>query len=130
MLDLNALIKKLVKKLSVGANTFCITEKRGSSFFQLSVTQELCSLLHVDRDLIEQKDFAEILPLDLANKISKYYERAWNGEEVFYKLDFPHGNHDLLYKVITPVKYKGKVVRLVAYVVTVEQIPAELREVA
>jgi hypothetical protein len=128
LLNLNLLIKKLVKKLSVNSNTIGVVEKRGNAFYFHSITEELCTLLHVAPELIENKTIEEILPLDLSNKISKYYHEAWNtGNEVFYKLDLPLGNKTTLYKILSPIVVNGKVVRLHSHMVSIEQIPVKLR---
>lgn len=128
MADLNEIIGKLTKKISENKNTICVIEKLGDVFYFHAITNELCSLLQVEPELIKCKIIEEILPLDLSNEISKYYHEAWNtGKDVFYKLDFPYGNHLTLYKVISPVFLSGEVIRLHSHCVSIEQIPVSLR---
>jgi hypothetical protein len=128
MANINKIIEILTKKISVNANTICVVEKMGNAFYFHSITKELCSLIHVEPELIVNKVIEEILPLDLSNKISKYYHEAWNtGKEVFYKLDFPFGNNTTLYKVLSPVVVNGEVIRLHSHCVSIDQIPVSLR---
>ena len=130
LVSLNDLVKVLIKKLSHNGNCIAIAEKRENAFYHLAITEELCTLLQVKSELVEGKTIAEILPLDLANKIRKHYEEAWKGKEVLYKMDFPLGTQETLYKVLSPVKQNGEVVRLISHVVTADQIPSALKHIA
>ncbi|MGM0807573.1 MAG: hypothetical protein ACQET8_22980 [Bacillota bacterium] len=130
MVNLNNLVKKLIKKLSINENSICVIEKREDAFYHLAITEELCSLLQVNPDLIEGKEISEILSPLQTKIISKYYVKAWGGKEVFYKLDFPHGSKETLYKVLSPIILNGEVVRLISHVVTINQIPESLRNIA
>jgi hypothetical protein len=124
------IVKKLIKKLSLNANSICIVEKRENAFYHLALTLELCTLLQVKSESIEGKSIQEILPLYLSNQISKHYEEAWKGKEVLYKIDFPFGSKQTLYKVLSPVKMNGEVTRLISHIVTADQIPSTLRHIA
>jgi hypothetical protein len=130
VLDLRSYFIKLVKKLACDSNLIALIEKQGEYFYHKGVSIELCDILKVKHEDVINKNLFEIHPIDAANERIKFYQRAWEGEEVLYKtessLKADHGS----YAVITPIMVKDKVIALTLHVVPYYMIPVQLKGIA
>jgi hypothetical protein len=130
MVDLRVLFIKRVKKLAGESNYIANVERKNDCFCHNKATSEICTLLKVKPENVINKTLCEIHPLDEANKRRNFYERAWSGEEVLYKAEGSLNSDHVSYAVLTPVIYKGKVIRLILHVVPYYMIPIQLRGIA
>ncbi|MDN4525365.1 hypothetical protein [Fictibacillus fluitans] len=59
-----------------------------------------------------------------------YYQKAWSGEEVIYKVKCSLNSDQSYINVLSPIKENGKVIMLLVHVVPFELIPEKLQKAA
>lgn len=122
--ELRLLLCKVVKRTAYELNTVTFIEKKNDSFLHTNVSHEL------ERLVMMEEIYGEINknhPLDITEERKACYEKAWGGEEVSYQVKCSLNKSCLLYVVLTPILYGGKVVNVIGYIIPFKSIPQQLR---
>lgn len=129
MIDLQTLIIKMVKKAASHLNLVFLVEKKNNLFIHTSVAKELQDLLGLEPSKIINKSLKQLYTERVAQERRDSYERAWKGEEVYYKFDTTNSKYSFC-GVLSPVLLNGKVVSLMGYIVPLNVLPKELINIA
>lgn len=129
MVELNSL-SLLVKCKARELNMISFIEKQNDFFVHLDATNELLEALYIPPEQMVRKSLFDMHPSETALERRKLYEKAWTGEEVFYRVEHSMNSTTGFLAVLSPVIFKGEVFRIILYVVPFDVMPITVVETA